>query len=65
MNVRHIQTIWMKEIRTYFSSPIAYVIAAVFVAEEAFELAWLWRNTVGTGATVIAGFCVSRAFPDR
>ena len=40
-------------------------IAAVFVAEKAFELAWLWRNTVGTGATVIAGFCVSRVFPDR
>ncbi|MDP7618710.1 MAG: ABC transporter permease [Dehalococcoidia bacterium] len=39
MNVRHIQTIWMKEIRTYFSSPIAYVIAAVFVGLTGFSFA--------------------------
>ena len=39
MNLRNIQTIWSKEVRTYFGSPIAYVIAAVFVGMTGFSFA--------------------------
>ena len=39
MTLRHIQTIWAKEVRTYFGSPIAYVIAAVFVGLTGFAFA--------------------------
>ena len=39
MNLRNIQTIWTKEVGTYFGSPIAYVIAAVFVGMTGFSFA--------------------------
>ena len=39
MTVRNIQTIWAKEVRTYFGSPIAYVIAAIFVGLTGFSFA--------------------------
>jgi ABC-2 type transport system permease protein len=32
MSLRNVQTIWGKELRSYFGSPIAYVIAAIFLA---------------------------------
>jgi ABC-2 type transport system permease protein len=39
MNLRQIRTIWFKENRAYFSSPIAYVIAAVFIGLTGFSFA--------------------------
>ncbi len=39
MNLRSIQTVWAKEVRTYFGSPIAYVIAAIFVGLTGFSFA--------------------------
>ncbi len=40
-------------------------IASVFLVSQVLEVAWLWRNTVGTGVTVVAGFSLSRLFPPR
>ena len=40
-------------------------MAAVVLANQVLELAWLWRNTVGTGTTVIVGAVASRLIPAR
>ena len=39
MNLRVIRTIWFKELRSYFGSPTAYVIAAIFVGLTGFSFA--------------------------
>jgi Na+/proline symporter len=39
-------------------------ILTVVVLDQATDAAWLWRNTVGTGTTVVVGFLVSRVLPD-
>jgi Na+/proline symporter len=39
-------------------------ILAVVLLDRSTDAAWLWRNTVGTGTTVVVGFVVSRLLPD-